>query len=86
MKEFEALAVILWGLLAIVLLFLLSVHVGSFPGAVLSVSAAGFTYLFQAVQFEAQTVGRKGLFALAVLQLIPVLLFIAALVLIVLGY
>lgn len=85
MKEFEALAVILWGLLSVVLLFLLSLHVGSFWGAVIATLAGGATYLFQAVQFEATEVSKKGRIVLGILQLFPVALFIIAMVIIATG-
>lgn len=85
MKEFEALAVILWGLLSVVLLFLLAVHVGSFWGAIIATLTGGATYFFQAVQFEATEVSKKGRIVLSILQLFPVALFIIAMVLIATG-
>lgn len=46
-------AVVLWGVVATVLLFLYSVHVGSLLGSGFALIAAGTTYVFQALQFHA---------------------------------
>ncbi len=50
-KQMEAFAVVLYGALAIVLLFIAAVVNGAFYAQVGSVLCAGLTYLFQAVVF-----------------------------------
>lgn len=53
MREFaEALAVIVWGVVACVLLFTLALHVGALVGAALTVVAALATYVFQAAVYS----------------------------------
>lgn len=46
----EGLASIVYGVLALVLLFALSWHQGSLVAMLLTVAAAGFTYVFQELQ------------------------------------
>jgi hypothetical protein len=80
-QEFlEGLAVIVWGVVAIVLLFLLAFHLGSVTAMALTALAAGVTYLFQELQrhFPESRV-------INILGVLPVFLFLAGLIAATLG-
>lgn len=80
MNQFaEALAVIVWGVVACVLLFVLAVNVGSFWGAALSVVAALATYVFQATLYSLCENDRGcATRSLRIMQTAPVVIGIAA--------
>ena len=83
MNQFaEALAVIVWGVLAVALLFVLGLSTDAFWGAALAVLAAGVTWLYQATMYamDKETLAEQPRYLL-VLFVAPVLLGILSFVL-----
>lgn len=77
---------VIWGIVAIVLLFAFSVAQGSLYGGALAVIAAGATYVFQATLCELDGDQReRSINMLRFLQVLPLLLGIASLVVVLLG-
>ena len=82
----EFVITVLWGVVAIVLLFAFSVAQGSLYGGALAVVSAGATYVYQATLCELDNDQReRGIKMLRFLQALPLLLGIASLVVVLLG-
>ncbi len=80
-KAFEIFAVLFYGGLAIVLLFIFSLHQNADIAAAGVILAAGVTYLFQALNLEIDRHDSRARLLLNVFQLAPVLIFIGSLLL-----
>lgn len=80
----EGVAILLWGAIAVILLFVFAVYQSAEFGMAGATLTAGATYIFQAVQFEVVR-DKRTVPILNALQILPVILFIASLALILLG-
>lgn len=68
----EAAAVLLWGFVAVALLFAFAIVQGATAGLALAVLTGGSVYVYQAVSYQAVEVSRKRLLQL---QFVPIILY-----------
>lgn len=79
----EALAVLLWGFVAVALLFAFAVVQGATGGLAFAVLTAGSTYVYQAVQYQVREVSAR---RMVQLQLIPVVFYAISFILSLKGF